>query len=401
MIASLLQISSSSTVLVAVALIIILGYISLDLFRRTRIPQLLILMLIGIFLVQILNFVPVDYLNVLRALAPIFGSLALVVIMFNGSGDLKFESSLIKNWKGVALGILDNLISLVLLSLFMYYAFQWPPIYGAILGIILGETSSIVVIPFIRKVKISADLFKTLFIESTLNSIVAILMFSLAIVLVTNQSFSVLSFTTYILDYISLAVVIGIVAGIGWLFVLNSLKSAREYLATIAVAILLYGLVDIFNGSAIITVMIFGMIIGNRKFFAKALKLDMDFNPNKEKVVEKELEFLISTFFFVFMGMITVLSVQYAIYGLVVALLLILVRYPEVALVLKRSTKQERGLVFSLMPRGVTVATLATIAYGMGGQYFTQTFYISFFVIAITSIVSSILLNKVKVEVKK
>jgi cell volume regulation protein A len=358
-------------------------------------------MLIGIFLVQILNFVPVDYLNVLRALAPIFGSLALVVIMFNGSGDLKFESSLIKNWKGVALGILDNLISLVLLSLFMYYAFQWPPIYGAILGIILGETSSIVVIPFIRKVKISADLFKTLFIESTLNSIVAILMFSLAIVLVTNQSFSVLSFTTYILDYISLAVVIGIVAGIGWLFVLNSLKSAREYLATIAVAILLYGLVDIFNGSAIITVMIFGMIIGNRKFFAKALKLDMDFNPNKEKVVEKELEFLISTFFFVFMGMITVLSVQYAIYGLVVALLLILVRYPEVALVLKRSTKQERGLVFSLMPRGVTVATLATIAYGMGGQYFTQTFYISFFVIAITSIVSSILLNKVKVEVKK
>ncbi len=397
----MLQVTSSSTVLVAIAIIIILGYISLDIFRRTRIPELLILMLIGIFLVQILGLVPHNYLNVLRSLAPIFGSLALVVIMYNGGQELKFDSSLITNWKGVALGILDNLLAIALLAIFMYYAFGWPLLYGAILGAILGETTSIVVIPFIRKVKLSSGLFKTLIIESTLNSVVAIVSFSLLLVLAQNQTLSALTFITYILDYISLAVVIGFVAGIGWLFVLNSLKSAREYLATIAMAILLYGLVDIFNGAPIVTVLIFAMIIGNKRIFAKALNLKMNFNPNKEKAVEKELEFLISTFFFVFMGMITVLSLGFAIEGFIVAIILIIARYPEVRGVMRNNTKDERYIVFSLMPRGVTVATLATIAYGLGGTYFPQIFYLSFFVIVATSIASSFLLTKVKVELKE
>ena len=120
-----------------------------------------------------------------------------------------------------------------------------------------------------------------------------------------------------------------------------------------------------------------------------------------EKAVEKDLEFLISTFFFVFMGMITVLSVQYLIYGLLISVILILVRYLEVRVVVYKSTKEERKLAFALLPRGVTVATLATILYGLGGVYFMQTFYISFIVIVATSVVSSLMLNRVSVEIRK
>ncbi len=83
------------------------------------------------------------------------------------------------------------------------------------------------------------------------------------------------------------------------------------------------------------------------------------------------------------------------------SLLLILERYLQVRIVLRKSTTDERKLAFALMPRGVTVATLATIAYGIGGTYFMQTFYISFIVIVATSIMSSIMLNRVSVEVRK
>ena len=58
----LLEIRLISTVLVAIALIIIIGYISTAIFRRTKVPGLLILMLIGIFLVQVLHEVQTNYL---------------------------------------------------------------------------------------------------------------------------------------------------------------------------------------------------------------------------------------------------------------------------------------------------------------------------------------------------
>ncbi len=415
----LLQISSSSAVLVAIALIIIIGYISSAIFRRTRVPELLILMLIGIFLVHVVNVVPINYLDVMRSLAPVFSSLALVVIMFNGSKELKLGDTALRSLKGITLGLLDTIISMTIVSLVMHDIFGWPLLYGVILGAVLGETASIVVIPFIRKVKLSPDIFGTLFAETTINSVGVIAIFSLLLILASNQVVSAFSFTTYVLDYLSFAIVMGLIAGAGWLFLANTLKNAREYIATLAVAILLYGFVDIFNGAAIISVMIFGIVIGNEQVITELARFnarDRKDNDNgkavkvqtsvmgdqvSEKAVEKELEFLISTFFFVFMGMLTVLSKQYLFYGIMISVLLIIARYAEIRAVLYKNTQDERSLAFALMPRGVTVATLATILYGLGGAYFMQIFYISFIVIVVTSIISSLMLNRVSVEVKK
>ncbi len=201
MLLPLLSVSSSSTVLVAIALIIIIGYLSAAIFRRTRVPELLILMLIGIFLVQVVHAIPSNYLDVLRSLAPVFGSLALVVIMLNASKALKFDNSTIRSLKGFIMGILDNVLPAMGISLLMYYLFGWPFIYGAILGVILGETSSIVVIPFIRKVELDQDIFGVLFAETTVNSIMAIAAFSLLILVAGDKVVSALSFTTYVLAY--------------------------------------------------------------------------------------------------------------------------------------------------------------------------------------------------------
>ncbi len=416
----LLSLGSSSTVLVAIAIIIIIGYFSAAIFRRTRVPELLILMLIGIFLVQVVHAIPSNYLVVLRSLAPVFGSLALIVIMLNASKALKFDDSVIRSWKGFLMGILDNALAAISLSLLMYYLFGWPFIYGAILGVLLGETTNIVVIPFIRKVELSPDIFGVLFAETAINSMMAIAVFSLLVLVAGNDVVSAFSFTTYILDYLSFAIVMGLVVGLGWLFISTFVESANEYLATLAIAILLYGVVDIFNGAAIISILIFGMIVGNEKAFATILghhanenksENDKELEQKKankiqnsktnEKAVEKELEFLISTFFFVFMGMITALSLKFLFYGLIVSFVLVIVRYLQVNVVLFGYSADERNLAFALLPRGVTVATLATILFGIGGTYFMQTFYIAFIVIVVTSILSSLMLNKVSVKVKK
>lgn len=397
MINVLLELSSSSPVLIAVALIIILGYIGLALFRRTRVPEVLILMLIGILIANT-GFLASGTIDTLRSFAPLFGSLALVVIMFNGSRNLKFDRSLLTNWKGTAIGLLDPALSVIFVSVFMHYIFQWPLIYGAILGAIIGETSSIIVIPFIRRVKIDPAMFNALFIETTINSVTAIVVFSILLAFVNAQSITAFSSTSYILDYIGVSVLIGTIAGFVWIFILGSVRSAREYLATLAIALLVYGIVDVFNGAAVISVMIFGLIIGNQKLIAGPLKLNVKIRKKGERSVERALEFLITTFFFVFMGLIAVLSTQYLAYGLLIVGILIMARYIEGKLVLYKNSPEDRNLFFALMPRGVTAATLASILYGLGSTYYSQIFYISFMVIVITSIISSLLLNRTKLE---
>ena len=401
MVPILLELISSSYVLIAIALIILVGYLGLAIFRRTKIPEVLILMLIGILIARAGNLFSAATIGTLRSFAPLFGSIALVVIMFNGSKKLKLDNKFMTNWKGIALGILDTVLAAAALALLMHYVFNWPFVYGAIMGAILGETTSIVVMPLINRINIEEDMHDTLFMETAINSVLAILMFSILLILLNSQAVSIFSSASYILDYLGVSVLIGIAAGIIWIYVMSSVKIARDYLAAIAVAFLLYGFVDIFNGAAIISVLIFGMFIGNYNILAGIFKLNTKVRKKGEKSVENGFEFIITTFFFVFMGMIVVLSPRYLAYGVVITAVLLVLRYLQSVTVLHKDTEAEQGLFFALSPRGVTVATLASILYGLGGLYFTQTFYISFMVIVLTSIISSILLTRVKFDVKK
>ncbi len=403
MLGTLLELGASTDpIIIGIALIIIIGYIGGAVFRRTRIPEVLILMLIGIILVPVGNLIPASYLSVLKSLVPTIGAIALVVIMFNASKELKFNDRLAKNWKGVTFGILDTVISAIVLAFFMQYFLGWPLIYGAILGAIIGETTTVVVIPLIRGIKITSDLYNVIFVETTINAVASIVVFSLLLGFATGvKSFTLAQFPSYLLDYISVAVFLGIVAGIVWLFVIKTVKHAREYLATIAVALFLYGIVDLFNGAAIISVLIFAMIIGNEQVFAKYLNIKSKLTKKGETSVQNAIEFLIRTFFFVLMGMIIVLSVQYLIYGIIVTVIVVGIRYLETRTILYNNDPTEKKLVFALMPRGVTTATLAAIVFGIGGIFFSQIFYICFMVIVFTTILSSIMLSRTKFEVKK
>jgi hypothetical protein len=98
-------------------------------------------------------------------------------------------------------------------------------------------------------------------------------------------------------------------------------------------------------------------------------------------IVENELEFIVRTFFFVFIGMIAIISTTYFIYALIITVFLILVRIGEIKLVVRK--KEYHGFMISLLPRGLTVAVLASLLLSIGGNYFNDIFYISFMIIII------------------
>jgi potassium/hydrogen antiporter len=393
---------SSVPVLIAIALIIIIGYIGRAIFNRTKIPEALILILIGILLVPVGHLLPDSYVNTLRSLAGIFGDLALVVIMYNGGKAIVLNQKLFNDRKGISLGILDTLLPMAALTVIMA-VFGWPLIYGALLGAILGETSTIIVIPILRKIKMPDEMYTALVMETTLNSVFAILFFTLLLSFTNGQPLSASSFANFAVDYVSVAVAFGLVAGLLWLVVQSYIKGAREYLASLAFAILLYGVVDLFNGAAAISVLIFAIILGNYKPIIERLGLKIEIKKKERRethAVERDLEFLIITFFFVFIGMIALLSVQYLIYAIIVTAVLVVIRYVEVVFVLD-GDKVYRDMAFALMQRGTVVAVLAAILFSIGGNYFDQIFYICFMVIILTNIIASILVSRTRLEVKQ
>ncbi|MGC8672614.1 MAG: cation:proton antiporter [Thermoplasmata archaeon] len=377
--------------LIALAAIILIGYLSDALFRLTRIPEILILMLIGIILVPLGHIIPDKYVSILRDFVPLFGSIALIMIMFDGGRKIDLSASVSGSGTGLILAIFDIIFSMITVSLLMHYIFSWPFIYGAILGTIIGETTAVVIVPVATRIKIPNDLYNMSISEATFNSVVDILVFYLLLVLVTGSTLVISSYTKYAVDYLSIAVFLGILVGFLWLFTLNVLKGTKGYVATLGIAFLLYGIVDFLGGAAVFAIFIFAIIIGNYKTIGKHLNLKIDIHENEMNIVENELEFIVRTFFFVFIGMIAIISTTYFIYALIITVFLVLVRIGEIKLVVRK--KEYHGFMISLLPRGLTVAVLASLLLSMGGSYFNDIFYISFMIIIITNIIAAVFIS--------
>lgn len=382
---------STYLLLIALAAIILLGYLSDALFRMTRIPEILILLLIGIILVPVGHIIPEKYTTVLRDFVPLFGSIALIMIMFDGGRKIDFEATVSGSGKGLILAVLDVSFSMIFISLLMHYIFYWPFIYGAILGTTIGETTAVVIVPVATRIKIPNALYNMAITEATFNSVVDILLFYLLLVLFSGSTFVVSSYTKYAVDYLSVAVFLGLIVGFLWLFTLNILKGAKGYVATLGIAFLLYGVVDYLGGAAVFAIFIFAIIIGNYKIIGKHLNLKIDIHENEMSIVENELEFIVRTFFFVFIGMIAIISISYFVYALIITVILVLIRIAEVKLVVKE--REYQGFMVSLLPRGLTVAVLASLLLSMGGSYFSDIFYISFMIIIITNVIAGITIS--------
>ncbi|MFP3301035.1 MAG: hypothetical protein RXN84_01240, partial [Caldivirga sp.] len=266
----------------------------------------------------------------------------------------------------------------------------------AILGAILGETTTTVIIPVATRLSISDSMYNTIVVEATFNSVVSILLFYLLTILLTGQ-FSALSYTRYVISYFSIAVFLGLITGILWLLALSWIRSAKAYVVTIGIAFLLYGVVDLLGGAAVVAVLIFAVIIGNHDVISDYFGLRLNIDEERLNIVEGELEFLVRTFFYVLIGMISIISLYYAILAMAITGVLLAIRYIEVYSIVRDS--RFSTLLFALAPRGLTAAVLASIFLNMGyNPYSTYAFLVTFMVIIFTNIISSGLLSLIVKE---
>ncbi|MEM2250368.1 MAG: cation:proton antiporter, partial [Candidatus Bathyarchaeia archaeon] len=283
-----------------------------------------------------------------------------------------------------------------------------------LLGTILGGSSSIVVISLASKIGISEKCSTILSLESALTDILCIVFSLTMIEVILGSAVEPIAIGQAIASKFSIGVVLGIFFGLLWLSILKRIvKAPYAYILTLAVVLLAYAVSETLGGSGALCCLLFGIVLGNEKEIYRMLRMERPAETVIDaglKRFESEVAFLLRTFFFVYIGLIsTVGDIRIAILGIILSFILLLARFGAVRLATARCSElaEERSIMSVILTRGLAAAVLATLPlqYSEANPTFKELYkiYINVvvLVILVTAAIATIGIPIIKWRAKK
>jgi cell volume regulation protein A len=365
------------TVSIAFALIggvILLGFLANLLFRVTKIPSVLLLISIGVLLGPVTGLVSS---NLLIAIAPFFGTLALLIILFEGGLELDIASVIKQAPTATVLALLAFLLTVVSVAVFAFSVLHLSLLNSLLLAAILGANSPAICLPVVSGLSTRKEIKTILKLESALGDVLLIVCVLLLMDVQTSGKQSLPGIALALFLSITVAFVVSVVAGvllsrlIGWMG-----KEPLAYMLTLGFVFLLYFGVEELHGSAALAILMFGMVLENMHtvadrigvrllfFFGINIRAEQFVLQEFMKNITAELSFLIRTFFFVYLGLLLdfgTLKLKTALYGLAIVFLLLASRWLATRLAVRRSlfSSGELKAILFMLPRGLTTAVMA------------------------------------------
>src|ERR1700690_2159746 len=152
------------------AALLIVAVVANRLSKLTRIPDLIVLLLIGISVGPVLHWVNPD---IFKGAISILGTLALILILFEGGLELRLRQALRYFPAGLLLVVLSFGLSLGLVALMSRALLHMQWIDCLLLGAALGCTSGAVGLPALQQISTPEPVKVTLTIESSLGEVLA------------------------------------------------------------------------------------------------------------------------------------------------------------------------------------------------------------------------------------
>jgi cell volume regulation protein A len=353
-----------------IGILLIIGFLSDYLFRKTRFPDILILIALGYLIGPVLHIINTS--EIAQA-SQIIASLALVVILFNGGLSLEFAKVLSTAPRALILVFVGLVLSIGATAAFTYYVIGWSLGDSLLLGAILGGNSPSIVMPLINRTKVPGEVSSLLSLESAFNGALVIVIALVILEVITtgqtgNAAFAIVEKITL---QVFLGGLIGVIAGVVWLWVLTLLEGETyDDILTLALVFLLYFAVESIGGSGVIFVVTFGLMLGNSIQVARFLGIKRT-NVIHEvmKKFHSQMSFLIKTFFFVYLGLMITFTQQGAILaGVAISFILLFIRYIAVLLsaVGNKTLFRYKGLLTTMLPRGLSAAVVAEVVVASG-----------------------------------
>ena len=292
----------TTAVIITFCVLLLIAYFFDLTASRTKIPSVVLLLLLGWIVRQITDFLTINLAD-LSPFLPILGTIGLILIVLEGSLELELNRSKIGLvWKSF-LGALIPLLSLAfLLAALFHYLGDFSFRDSLINAIPLSIISSAIAIPSVRNVGHSLKEF--IIYESSLSDILGVILFNF---IVQHESFGIAAFGHFSLQLLIIAA-ISFAATVGLSFLLSKIGNHIKFIPIILLIILIFAISEIYHLPALIFILVFGLSIGNLVEL-KNIVLIEQFKPEilmKEVQKFRELiaegTFLIRSLFFLLFG---------------------------------------------------------------------------------------------------
>ena len=394
-------------VLLGVALVLFFGFFAEFVFRKTGIPDVLFLIILGFVIgPNVLNYISsTQFIEV----APLFTTFTLLFLLFDGAFNIHL-SSLIREFSNSFLLTLFNfVISTIVVGVVMMFS-GYSILISLLTGFILGGVSSSFVIPILKQLNISEHIYSLLTLESALTDVFCIV-FSLTVLEILNLGgFGFQETFSQLAALFAIAGFIGAIAGVIWIFLTVKVFKEPHYMVTIAYLLMVYVVTEFLRGNGAIATLFLGLVLKNSKqltFIFKGIK-----NPAYKKLKNKiskdqqvisvvkpqeqffydQISFLLKTFFFVYIGLLIDISdTRVLIIGGIISFILLFSRTASLLFTKRIETDDPSlSLINSMFARGLAAAAITQVVLQAGLPQANFIASVTYVVITGTIILSSV-----------
>lgn len=290
------------TVLIILSSLVIFSYLFDLVANKTKFPSVLLLLLLGIGLRLLVNKLEMHTLNFLQIL-PALGTVGLILIVFEGSLDLKYAKEKNKVIKGAFLSASVILVVTSLIITFIIYQITGQELYKCFANAIpFSVISSAIAIPSVSSFNSKTKEF--IVYESSFSDILGVILFNFAI---SNREITVGSFGE-LLGKTSLVLIFSVFACLALLYIMGRLKHHVKFFLIISILIMIYAVGQTFHLSALVLILSFGLFLNNADainfawFRSKFIYENLGKDLSQMHQLSAESAFILRTFFFVIFG---------------------------------------------------------------------------------------------------
>lgn len=378
----------TSAIIISICVLLLIAYIFDVSSPKTRIPSVILLLLVGWAVRQGANFLGL-HIPDLSPILPVIGTVGLILVVLEGSLEVELNRS--------KLGLIVRstvvaLLPIILLSMLLAMAFEhFDGISfrtGLLNAIPLCVISSTIAISSSQNLPTKDSEFVTY--ESSLSDIFGVIFFNFV---VRNEVIDLSSFTEFGAQII-IILVVTVAATLGLSFLLSKIKHHVKFLPIILLIILIYTIAKMYHLPALIFIFVLGLFIGNldkfeRFRFMKRLRPEILVKEvSRLQELTKEITFSIRSLFFLLFGYLIetseLLNTNTLVWAIAISGGIFLVRF----IFLKLSGQNVFPLLF-IAPRGlITILLFISIPVGQTTNLVNNSLIIQ--VIIITALIMMI-----------
>ncbi|WP_025143750.1 cation:proton antiporter [Pedobacter jeongneungensis] len=290
------------TILIILSGLVIFSYLFDLVASKTKVPSVLLLLLLGIGLRFLVDYLKIQTFNFLSIL-PTLGTVGLILIVFEGSLELKYDQQKNKIIKSAFFSALTILLGTISVITTIIYQISHHDLYTCIANAIpFSVISSAIAIPSAAALNNKDKEF--VIYESSFSDILGIIIFNFTI---TNHSVNTSAFIGLGLSTF-LILLLSAIACVVLLYIMGRLVHHIKFFLIIAILILVYAIGQSYHLSSLVLILSTGLFLNNADtiqhawfrsiFLYKNLTADL----SQLYQLSAESAFILRTFFFVIFG---------------------------------------------------------------------------------------------------